>query len=105
MIKHLCSLCSLKEHLPPPKKPTTTKQTKPQMCPLKTSRIYGSSTSKTRSPTMKCCLGLLSMEEGSQLFNYYVLLQHLLPIFPRRKATGQENHLVAHVQLQLDCLR
>lgn len=54
---------------------------------------------------MKCPIGMLNMEEGSQLFNYYVLLQHLLPVFPRRRATGQKNHLVACIQPQLDCLR
>lgn len=45
------------------------------------------------------------MEEGSQLFSYYMPLQHLFPAFPRRRAAGQKNHLVAHIQLQLDCLR
>lgn len=54
---------------------------------------------------MESPFGMLSMEEGSQLFSYYVLLQHLLPAFPRGRAAGQKNHLVAHIQLHLDCLR
>lgn len=88
----------------PSKENKTTKKHLPDL--FKNSQnLRQSYLKKNRSPTMECLFGMLSMEEVSQLFGYYVLLQHLLPAFPRRRAAGQKNHLVAYIQLHLDCLR
>lgn len=98
---HSADLKSLFPH----SKKTTSKQKKHKTLSVFSQNFQNLWQSYLKSPAVRCCLSLQSMEEDSQVFNYYVLIQHLLPVIPRRRAVGQENHLVAHIQQQLDCLR